>query len=297
VSKVNEKAGGRPVGDQLIRVSMTVAVFGVALVAGWVSYGHAVEVVRRYGAEREAAARLIPLTIDGMIYASSMAKLWAARYRLRPGWLSQTALVVGIAATLATNVLEGLEHGPLAATIAAWPAIALIISYELTMWVIRSGREITDRQTPAVQVQAPEENQTGPALADTRSEEAEPLGKEPEAVGKEPQEAGEEVGNHAPRPTAARRRVLTAEEKVAQARERLGQARKLDAEHRARRGRPISAENLAKAMRIAKPQALELVRTVRQEIAHDVADQLAHQGRPLDEVVDKVMDEVEARAS
>jgi hypothetical protein len=282
VNTLHEKTGKRPVGDRLIRASMTVAVFGVALVAGWVSYGHAVQVVRRYGAEQEAAARLIPLTIDGMIYASSMAKLWAARYRLPPGRLSQTALLVGITATLATNVLEGLEHGLLAAAIAAWPAIALIISYELTMWVIRSGREIAEHETSDVVVQFSAENQTGPVSSDVRSERAEPLGKDPEA-------AGEEVGNQTAEAAVVRRRLLTPQEKVARSRERLGQARKLDAEHRATRGRPISAENLAKAMRIAKPQALDLVRTVRQEVAHTLAQELAHHGEPVGNV--------EARAS
>jgi Protein of unknown function (DUF2637) len=284
-----ETSDRRRLDDRLIRVSMTVTVFGVAVVAGWVSYGHAVDVVRRYGVETSPAVYLIPLTIDGMIYASSMAKLWAARYQLKPGWLSQSALVVGVAATLATNVLEGLEHGPLAATIAAWPAIALIISYELTMWVVRSGREITDRQTPAAPVLEPEEIQTGPKPIDARSEDTEALGKDLEPVGKELAETGEEVGNQTARPIVARRRALTAEEKAAHASERLEQARKLDAEHWATRGRPISAENLARAMRIAKPQALELVRTVRQEIAHD----LAHPVEPTGEALGKA----QARAS
>lgn len=257
---------------------MTATVLGVAAVAGWVSYWHAVEVVRRYGAEQEPAVHLIPLTIDGMIYASSMAKLWAARYRLKPGLLSRTALLVGIAATLAANVLRGLEHGPLAATIAAWPAVALIISYELTMWVVRSGREIADHQTSGTLVQVPEENQTGPM----------PLGRATESTashGHAPEPAADGPDGRTTEPTVTRRRATTPEQKVAQVRERLGQARKLDAEHRASRGRPISAENLAKAMRIAKPQALDLVKTIRQEVAHD----LAHQGEP--------QGKVEARAS
>ncbi|GAB2868515.1 hypothetical protein GCM10022221_81810 [Actinocorallia aurea] len=271
-----EAAEGRRVGDQLIRLSMTVIVIFVAAVAGWVSYWHAVEVVERYGAEREAAVYLIPLTIDGMIYASSMAKLWAVRYGLKPGWLSQTALVVGIAATLVANVLQGLEYGPLAAAIAAWPAVALIISYELAMWVVRSAREIADRPTCEGIVLDAEENQTGPAVRG-ESEPAETPGKD--AVGVE-----EGPGNLATEPVRTRRRAVTAEEKVAQVRERLGQARQLDAEHRASRGRPISADNLAKAMRISKSQALVLVRTIRQEIAQEVAHNLAHPAEPVGKV-------------
>ncbi|WP_170177741.1 DUF2637 domain-containing protein [Thermomonospora umbrina] len=225
---------------------MTVTVLGVAAVAGWVSYWHAVEVVRRYGAEAEPAVYLIPLTIDGMIYASSMSKLWSARHRVKPGRLSRAALLVGIAATLATNLLQGLEHGPLAAVIAAWPAVALVISYELTMWVVRSSREITDRSGTQTGSIGPEANiMAHPEHGKVESaDETLPID-----------------------PIARRRRATTEAEKIAQHRERLGQARKLDAEHRASRGRHISAEKLAKVMRIGKPQALDLVKTIKQEVA------------------------------
>ncbi|GAA4569590.1 DUF2637 domain-containing protein [Planotetraspora kaengkrachanensis] len=133
------------IGDRLIRVSMTVVVLGVAAVAGWVSYWHAVAVIERYGAEDELSAHLVPVTVDGMIYASSMVLLWCARYQLKVPALARWALALGIAATLAANVLHGIERGALAAALAAWPAIALVIAYELTMWVIRSGREVAER--------------------------------------------------------------------------------------------------------------------------------------------------------
>jgi hypothetical protein len=132
-------------GDRLIRVSMTVVVLGVAVVAGWVSYWHAVAVIERYGAEDELSAHLVPVTVDGMIYASSMVLLWCARYQLKVPALARWALALGIAATLAANILHGIERGALAAALAAWPAIALVIAYELTMWVIRSGREVSER--------------------------------------------------------------------------------------------------------------------------------------------------------
>ncbi|MET8145691.1 DUF2637 domain-containing protein [Sphaerisporangium sp. NPDC005288] len=142
---MNEIRQARRGGDQLIRVSMTVVVLAVAAVAAWVSYWHAVAVIERYGAEDEMSAHLVPATVDGMIYASSMVLLWCARYRLKVPALARWALALGIAATLAANILHGIERGPLAAALAAWPAIALVISYELIMWVVRSGRELADR--------------------------------------------------------------------------------------------------------------------------------------------------------
>ncbi|MEU7829959.1 DUF2637 domain-containing protein [Nonomuraea sp. NPDC049129] len=124
---------------------MTVVVLAVAAVAAWVSYWHAVAVIEKYGAEDEMSAHLVPATVDGMIYASSMVLLWCARYRLKVPSLARWALALGVAATLAANILHGIERGPLAAALAAWPAIALVISYELIMWVVRSGRELADR--------------------------------------------------------------------------------------------------------------------------------------------------------
>jgi hypothetical protein len=46
----------------------------------------------------------------------------------------------GIAATLAANVADGLGHGVAGAAVAAWPAVALVGSYELLMMVIRSSQ-------------------------------------------------------------------------------------------------------------------------------------------------------------
>jgi hypothetical protein len=40
-----------------------------------------------------------------------------------------------MAATLAANVAHGLGHGPVGAAVAAWPAVALVGSYELLMLV------------------------------------------------------------------------------------------------------------------------------------------------------------------
>ncbi|GAA3591689.1 hypothetical protein GCM10022419_088180 [Nonomuraea rosea] len=143
-------------GDRLIRVSMTAVVLAVAAVAAWVSYWHAVAVIEKYGAEDELSAHLVPATVDGMIYASSMVLLWCARYRLAVPALARWALALGVAATLAANILHGIERGPLAAALAAWPAIALVISYELIMWVVRSGREIADRTHDPLAERAPD---------------------------------------------------------------------------------------------------------------------------------------------
>jgi hypothetical protein len=76
---------------------------------------------------------MVPLTVDGLIYASSMVMLDSARRKTPVPALARWLLGLGIAATLAANVAHGLGDGPIGAAVAAWQAVALIGSYELLM--------------------------------------------------------------------------------------------------------------------------------------------------------------------
>jgi hypothetical protein len=87
-----------------------------------------------------AAARLVPLTVDGLIYASSMVMFDCARRKVPVPALARWLLGLGITATLAANVAHGLGHGLTGAAVAAWPAVALVGSCELLMMIIRSAR-------------------------------------------------------------------------------------------------------------------------------------------------------------
>ena len=49
-------------------------------------------------------------------------------------WL---ALGLGISARLTVNVLSGLAYGVVGAVVSAWLAVALILSYELLMIIVR----------------------------------------------------------------------------------------------------------------------------------------------------------------
>lgn len=124
--------------DRAIRVTTAVAVLGVAGIAAYVSYQHALEVVRAHG-ESGITARLEPATIDGLVYSSSMVVLYAARHRLPVPVLARWLLALGIVATLAANVAHGWSHGPVGAAVAAWPAASLVGSYELLLWFIRTA--------------------------------------------------------------------------------------------------------------------------------------------------------------
>src|ERR1700757_3884391 len=153
--------------DRVIKWSTAGAVIGVAAVAAVASYEHAYDLVRAHG-ESGWTARMVPLTVDGLIYASSMVMLDSARRGRPVPALARWLLGLGITATLAANVTHGLGHGPVGAAVAAWPAVALVGSYELLMGVIRGAQQPAGEVPPeteeasagvpdALQAQAAEE--------------------------------------------------------------------------------------------------------------------------------------------
>jgi hypothetical protein len=124
--------------DRAIRLSTAAAVLAVAGIAAYVSYWHAYAVVRAHG-ESGVTARLEPATMDGLVYASSMVVLYAARHRIPVPSLARWLLGLGIAATLTANMAQGWSHGLVGAVVAAWPAASLVGSYELLVWLIRTA--------------------------------------------------------------------------------------------------------------------------------------------------------------
>jgi hypothetical protein len=69
-----------------------------------------------------------------------MVMLDSARRKAPVPALARWLLGLGIAATLAANVAHGLGHGLIGAAVAAWPAVALVGSYELLMLIIRGAQ-------------------------------------------------------------------------------------------------------------------------------------------------------------
>ncbi|WP_433224455.1 DUF2637 domain-containing protein [Microtetraspora malaysiensis] len=148
-------------GGKIIRGVTTAVVAILAAVAAVISYRHIYEVATAYG-EEGWTAHLVPITIDGLIIAASLTFLDAAFSGRRPGWLSWVALTVGIALTLAANVLHGWAFGVIGAVTAALPAITLTISFELLMGLIRKAARstvetVTEDVAEVVETEAPAE--------------------------------------------------------------------------------------------------------------------------------------------
>ncbi|MFI0411198.1 DUF2637 domain-containing protein [Actinomadura sp. 3N508] len=124
--------------DRLIKATTALAVVTVAAVAALISYSHALALVRTHG-ETGATARLVPFTVDGLIWAASMVILHAHRHHRPLPALARWSLAAGICATIGANLAHGAAHGPIGSLVSAWPALALVGSFELLMALTRNA--------------------------------------------------------------------------------------------------------------------------------------------------------------
>jgi hypothetical protein len=129
------------VTDRLIKFTTALAVVAVAGVAAIISYQRAYELVTAHG-ETGLTAGLLPFTVDGVIWAASMVVLDASRHGQRVPPLAAWSVAAGIVATLGANPAHGLGHGLVGILVSAWPAVALVGSFELLMLLIRSARQL-----------------------------------------------------------------------------------------------------------------------------------------------------------
>jgi hypothetical protein len=150
------------VTDRLIRITTALAVIAAAGVAAIISYQHAYDLVTSHG-ETGLTAHLLPFTVDGLIWAASMVVLDASRRNHRVPRLAAWSLAADIVATVGANLAHGLSHGPIGALVSAWPALALVGSFELLMLLIRThqrpnadGSADTTPDSPAPPTDYPE---------------------------------------------------------------------------------------------------------------------------------------------
>src|SRR5215472_17609688 len=125
--------------DRLIRITTALAVLMVAGVAATISYAY--ELVTTHG-ETGVTARLLPFTVDGLIWAGSMVALDASRRNHPVPRLALWSLGAGIVATIGANLAHGLGHGPVGALVSAWPALALVGSFELSPQISSLLRDV-----------------------------------------------------------------------------------------------------------------------------------------------------------
>jgi hypothetical protein len=126
-------------GDRLIRVSTALVVTAVAAFAAVVSYSHIYDLGRFHG-QAGTAARLLPLSVDGLILAASLVLLHEARTGRPAPPLARFALWLGIGATLGANAAYGAPYGPLGVVVSTWPAVAFVLAVEVALGLVRRAR-------------------------------------------------------------------------------------------------------------------------------------------------------------
>lgn len=118
-----------------MRFLTTTAVLAVAAVAAIASYDH-----QRLLAEIAGEgwrAWLLPISVDGMVMAASMTMLVRRRVGEPSGALAWSALLLGGAVSVVANIAAA-EPTLAGRLVAAWPPIALLVSYELLLQQVRS---------------------------------------------------------------------------------------------------------------------------------------------------------------
>jgi Protein of unknown function (DUF2637) len=126
-------------GDRVIRVATAAVVTAVASFAAVVSFSHIYDLGRAHG-QAGTAARLLPLSVDGLILAASLVLLHEARNRRPAPALARFALWLGIAATLGANAAYGAPYGPLGVVVSTWPAVSFVLAVEVALGLVRRGR-------------------------------------------------------------------------------------------------------------------------------------------------------------
>jgi hypothetical protein len=99
----------------------------VAVVAAIASFSHMQEVALMAG-QAELIALILPLSVDGLIVVGSVALVDGATKR----GIAWFAFMVGVAASLAANVLSA-DPDLLSRSVAAWPAVALLLTVEVLL--------------------------------------------------------------------------------------------------------------------------------------------------------------------
>lgn len=107
----------------------TAVVLAVGVIAAIQSYNHIENLALAHmppGGASVLDARLLPLSVDGLIISASLALSRTPR-------LAQWLLALGVTATVAANVAYGLPEGIVAALVSAWPGVSFVGSAELLL--------------------------------------------------------------------------------------------------------------------------------------------------------------------
>lgn len=134
-ARPDEAIPNRP--GRVSRAVTAAAVLVVAVTAAVTSFSHQHTLALAAG-ETETAALLLPLSVDGLTLAASLVLLDARRSGRAAGALPWLALGLGVLASLTANVAAA-EPTITGRVVAAWPPVALALSFELLLRQVERG--------------------------------------------------------------------------------------------------------------------------------------------------------------
>lgn len=168
--------------DRWIPWLMVAMVLAVATFAFVQSYTHVFYLGQTHH-QTGASLRMLPLSVDWLMFAAGLAMLHLGRKGIRHP-LPRAALALGATATLVANVAAGIIWGWEAALISAWAPVVLFVVVELGMLLVRTAKAKPKADGPTGTVPIPVYPDTGTVMPEAIHAKVEPeaIHIEPEAV-------------------------------------------------------------------------------------------------------------------
>ena len=100
------------------------------------SYRHQFELAAGHG-ESALTAKLLPISIDGLLLAGTLAVLDASRRQTGHAWTARITVALGVGMTMWANIVHGIGFGWTGIIISGWPPVALMAAIEVLSRMIR----------------------------------------------------------------------------------------------------------------------------------------------------------------
>ncbi|MFF5171756.1 DUF2637 domain-containing protein [Micromonospora sp. NPDC000089] len=198
------------------RIARDVSTVAVAGIAAWSSWSHMVAVALRFG-ERPEVAFVLPLSVDGMLVVASAAMMEDKRGGRKVRWSARVAFAAGVAASVAANIAAA-QPSLGARTVAAWPAVALLLVVEMLTKSNPASESMTHPDAPSGEAGHATDQRVVTEVGNAKPpppETSQPEPSEPDLAANEtaPGQAAARPARRTARPSLVRRR-LTGERTV-----------------------------------------------------------------------------------
>jgi len=131
--------------DTLLAVAITAAGLGIIMA---ISYQHEYTLAL-HNRQVSWVARLVPVSVDGMLIQASIALFWAGRHGIRWArregphpWPPLVTAAVGIVATIGANFVSDFRSPWLGPAVSGSAGVAAVLLGWVAMWMVETQRKI-----------------------------------------------------------------------------------------------------------------------------------------------------------